>query len=123
VSVSQDKGGLQRISAGGFGGGKSREALGLGLVVGGFCPEAIDHPAGGISFLVEGLAVGFLGGEGFLQITDGLGVIGLITGVEAIGRLHDPAGISGELDAQLPEGGRAASKSVTVVLPGFASMR
>ena len=99
--------GFEGISAGGFGGGKGGEALGLGLVVGGFCAEAIDHPAGGIGLAVEGLAVRFLGSKGLFQISDRSGVLRFITAVEAIGQLHDPAGIGGKLDAQLPEGRRA----------------
>ena len=107
----RDEGGLQRISAGGFGGSQGGEALGLGLVVGGLSAEAIDHPAGGIRFLVEGLAVGFLGGEGFFQIGYGLDVIRFITGMEAIGELDDPAGFGCKLDAQLPERRRAGGWS------------
>ena len=54
---------------------------------------------------MQGLAVGFLGGEGFFQIGYGLDVIGFIAGMEAIGELDDPAGFGCELDAQLSEGG------------------
>jgi hypothetical protein len=60
--------------------------------------------------LVQGLAVGFLGGEGFFQIGYGLDVIGFIAGMEAIGELDDPAGVGGELDAQLPKGRRAGHR-------------
>ena len=74
----------------------------------GIAAQTADHPADGIGFAVQGLPVLFLTGEAFFQIGDGTEVIGLITAVEAIGELGDPATFGLEFSSKFPEAGGAA---------------
>jgi hypothetical protein len=99
----REQGGFERIGAGGLVACQGAKALGLALVVVGIAAEAADHPADGIGFAFQGLAVACFCGEAFLQIGDSTGVVLGVLGVEAFGQLGDPAGFGLELGAQLPE--------------------